>query len=342
MGRGSMDILEKEEQGAVMPSAMSENEEVLSAGEKSQENISKKRKRQRRNKESYILTVRSRGEKILFAIVFVIFVVYAASLIYPFIWMFLGSLKTSTEYTLDGSQGRPFAFPDAFYFGNYAYAFTAMEYEGTNLFGMFFNSIWQSAINLFGGLFASAALAYVLSRFKFVGRTAIYTVIIFTMTIPIVGNTGGYYKLVSDIGIYNTPFFSLLTSFNGIGLGFLILYAFFSNISKSYAEAVYIDGGGEWTVYFKIMIPQAMPALLTLTIVNLIGVWNDYQTPLLYLPSFPTIASGMYVIKTSLLRTGKDPIYYAGIILSIIPVLIVFCCFSNTIMKNMAIGGLKG
>ena len=75
-----MDILEKEEQGAVMPSAMSENEEVLSAGEKSQENISKKRKRHRRNKESYILTVRSRGEKILFAIVFVIFVVYAASL----------------------------------------------------------------------------------------------------------------------------------------------------------------------------------------------------------------------------------------------------------------------
>ena len=54
MGRGSMDILEKEEQGAVMPSAMSENEEVLSAGEKSQENISKKRKRHRRNKESYI------------------------------------------------------------------------------------------------------------------------------------------------------------------------------------------------------------------------------------------------------------------------------------------------
>ena len=176
-----MDIFEKEEQGAV-PSVTSENEEVLSAGEKSQVNISKKRKRHRRNKESYILTVRSRGEKILFAIVFVIFVVYAASLIYPFIWMFLGSLKTSTEYTLDGSQGRPFAFPDAFYFGNYSYAFTAMEYEGTNLFGMFFNSIWQSAISLFGGLFASAALAYVLSRFKFVGRTAIYTVIIFTMS----------------------------------------------------------------------------------------------------------------------------------------------------------------
>ena len=337
-----MDISEREGQGAVIPSDISEKENTLPTGGENQVNFPKKRKRHGKNKESYILTVRSRGEKILFAIVFVIFVVYAASLIYPFIWMFLGSLKTSTEYTLDGSQGRPFAFPDAFYFGNYSYAFTAMEYEGTNLFGMFFNSIWQSAINLFGGLFASAALAYVLSRFKFVGRTAIYTVIIFTMTIPIVGNTGGYYKLVSDIGIYNTPFFSLLTSFNGIGLGFLILYAFFSNISKSYAEAVYIDGGGEWTVYFKIMIPQAMPALLTLTIVNLIGVWNDYQTPLLYLPSFPTIASGMYVIKTSLLRTGKDPIYYAGIILSIIPVLIVFCCFSNTIMKNMAIGGLKG
>lgn len=130
-----MDISEREGQGAVIPSDISEKENTLPTGGENQVNFPKKRKRHGKNKESYILTVRSRGEKILFAIVFVIFVVYAASLIYPFIWMFLSSLKTSTEYTLDGSQGRPFAFPDAFYFGNYSYAFTAMEYEGTNLFG---------------------------------------------------------------------------------------------------------------------------------------------------------------------------------------------------------------
>lgn len=299
-------------------------------------------KRKHKNDENHILTVRNRGEKVVFAIMFVVFVLYALSLIYPFVWLIVGSLKTATNYTLDMTQGRPFAFPSPWTFENYIYAFGKMDYRGTNFFGMFFNSLWQCLLSLFCSLAASGSVAYVLSRFRFRGRNLIYGVIIFTMTVPIIGNTGGMFKLTVDLGIYDTPLYTICTTFNAIGLAFMILYGFFSNISQSYAEAVYIDGGGEWTVFLKIMIPQAAPAFLTLAIVNFIGYWNDYQGPLLYLPSYPTIASGMYAIKSSLLKTGKDPIYFAGIVISIIPVLIIFSCFSDLIMKNMSVGGIKG
>ena len=94
--------------------------------------------------------------------------------------------------------------------------------------------------------------------------------------------------------------------------------------------------------YFKVIFPQSMPVVIALGIMGLIGMWNDYMTPLLYLPSFPTIASGMYLVRESMIRTGKDPIYFAAVVLSVIPVLVLFICFSDTIMKNMSIGGLKG
>ena len=111
---------------------------------------------------------------------------------------------------------------------------------------------------------------------------------------------------------------------------------------KDYAEAVYIDGGGEFTVYFKIMLPFAMPIFFSLFILNGMSCWNDYMTPLLYMPSWPTLASGMYLARSPLIRQGKSAIYYAATIISVLPMLTIFVCFNDLIMKNVSIGGLKG
>ena len=63
---------------------------------------------------------------------------------------------------------------------------------------------------------------------------------------------------------------------------------------------------------------------------------------LLYLPSYPSVGSGLYIVKNTFLRTGKDPIYYAGSTIAMIPTLLMFVAFSDKIMTNMSIGGLKG
>ncbi|MCL2751265.1 MAG: ABC transporter permease subunit, partial [Firmicutes bacterium] len=111
---------------------------------------------------------------------------------------------------------------------------------------------------------------------------------------------------------------------------------------SSYAEAVYVDGGGEYTVLFRIMLPVALPPMSALFIMACIGAWNDYMTVILYLPSYPTIASGLYEIQYLFERDARLPLYFAALIISIIPVLTLFALFSGKIMKNMTVGGLKG
>lgn len=298
-------------------------------------------------KENTVLTKRSRGEKALFGIVFTIFVLYGLSLVMPFLYLFVNSFKDGLEYINDLNGGGTLSAPDKWLFGNYLEAFTGMTMidsmgNEVNLIMMFFNSVWYALVCVFASVAASTLTAYCVSKYKFKLRGFFYGIAIFTMTIPIVSATGAQFKLADTIGIYNTPLYPIIMNFSGFGFNFLVLYGFFSNIPWSYAEAVFIDGGGHGTVFFKIMLPQALPTMLTLGIMSVIGSWNDYQTVLLFLPDFPTLASGIYRIEQSITRGGNYPIYFAGLLISIVPIIVLFSCFSNTIMKNFTVGGLKG
>jgi raffinose/stachyose/melibiose transport system permease protein len=119
-----------------------------------------------------------------------------------------------------------------------------------------------------------------------------------------------------------------------------MLYSFFKSVSWEYAEAVFLDGGNDFTVFFKIMIPIAFPMVMTLFITGFIAQWNSYEAVLLYMPSFPTLAVGIY--KVSGYFDNDRPLHYASMIISMIPVTIIFIAFSDVIMKNLSIGGLKG
>lgn len=299
-------------------------------------------------KEVNILSKRSTYEKIVFGCVFAVFCVYAFSLLYPLFYLLTTSLKTGYAYETDIMNGQSFALPafTALDFANYWDALQRMYMTDTSgrfiyLYEMFFNSIWYTIGSSALGVLGSSFVAYALTKYRFIGRNAIYAVIIFTMTIPIMGSTGSTFKLLSDLRIYNSPFF-LITAFGGYGFNFMILYGFFKSLPWSYAEAVFIDGGGHFTAFFRIMLPQAKSSIITLFIMAWIGAWNDYTTALLYMPDFPTIASGLYELQEFARDSGDFPVYFAGLILSIVPVVTLFACCSDTIMKNFTVGGLKG
>lgn len=304
-------------------------------------------KRVKKSGSESILTKRSTTEKVLFGIVFVIFALYALTLVLPFLFMFISSLKSSLEYIDDLIAGSTLGMPDEWMFSNYVLAFTQMSVQdsmGNDVFlpQMLLNSVWYTAECIIASVGASAITGYCLSKYRFKIRGLLYGVAIFSMTIPIIGSSGAAMKLAYNLGIYNTPLYPLLTGFSGFGFNFLILYGFFSGIPWSYAEAVFMDGGGHGTTFFKIMLPQAWPAMLTLSIMTFISAWNNYMTPLLYLPDFPTMASGIYRIKLTFTRGGNYPAYYAGLLVSTLPVVLLFVCFSDVIMKNFTVGGLKG
>ena len=299
-------------------------------------------------KDRKILNKRSKSEKILFGVVLTCFILYACSLILPFFFLITNSLKDGWEYFYDTLDRQAFKMPDKLIFENYISALLEMKTTnslGENIFllEMLFNSLWFSACLVLSGVVASSITAYIVAKYRFAGRRIIDGIAIFSMTIPVIGTTAAMLKLQNALQIYNNPLLPIFLGFSGFGFNFLVLRGFFANLPWSYAESVFIDGGGHVTAFLKIMLPQAFPCILTLSLMAFIGTWNDYQTMLLYMPDYPTLASGLYKIELSVLReTEKYPIYYAGLMLSMVPVIILFAVFSDTIMTNFTVGGLKG
>lgn len=284
-------------------------------------------------------TITSRKKKTAYWCITIFFAVYSAMLIFPFVWAIVNSLKDGREFFENG----PFAFPEKLLFKNYLLAFSEIKVAKTGLFGMFFNSIVYTAGSTAVSVFVCTMTAYIITKFKFFGRNFLSVLAIFLMIIPIVGALPAQYKLISSLGLKNNLFGMMLTYTGGFGFNYFILCGTFRSISWSYAEAAEIDGAGDYTIFFKIMLPQAKPAMLALAIITAIGIWNDYYTPLLYLPKTPTLAYGLYAFESMIIYGGANyPIYFAAILMSLVPVLIIFILFQKPIMENMVAGGLKG
>ncbi len=207
--------------------------------------------------------------------------------------------------------------------------------------GMFMNSAWYAVGMTVGNAFVCSLTAYVLARYSFPGARAIYYGILMMMLLPIVGTGGAAYKLYHALGLLNSPFF-VITNAGGLGSVFLFLEGFYRNVAGSYAEAAEIDGAGHWTIYFKIIFPQALPMIAALSVMQFVGYWNDYSTAMLYLKDFPTLSLGLYRYEQEQVRGANMPVYFAGVVITIIPVLVIFSIFQNSIMEKVSFGGLKG
>lgn len=298
--------------------------------------------RRRKKGDGAFLARRSGGERAVFIVAFIILAVYSVSLLLPLLWMLMNSFKDGTEYAMDVVAATTLRFPEAWKFSNYANVFAEITYNNVNFFGMLGDSIYFIVVGSGLELFFTTAVSYVISKYKFKGRNFIYSVAIFAMTMPIIGNMASGIKLRAAFGIYDNLLAVFFTAGAGaFGFNFLMLYAFFKSVPWSYAEAVFIDGGNHFTVFFRIMLPLAMPMVTTLFILSAIAGWNDYTTPMLYFPSFPNVAMGLYMVSQTLTR-GDMSTYYAALVITTVPVVALFAGFSDKIMKNYSIGGLKG
>ena len=270
-------------------------------------------------------------------LIFFAFTFYAISLVYPLVWAFLSSLKESTEYMTHNKMD----LPEKWLFSNYLRAFEGLNIEGKNMFDMFFNSIWFTVGGTLAGVGVSCMTAYAVAKYRFPGSKLIYWTAIISMMIPVVGALPSQFKVYTALGIIETPWL-LLAFLNGFGFNFLVLHSYFESLPRSYMEAAFIDGAGHFTCFWKVMLPQAKSPIMALSIVSAIGFWNDYNTPLLFLKEYPTLSSGIYMYQVINTRILDMPVLFAGILLTAIPVLILFAFFSNKIMNISLEGGIKG
>lgn len=266
-----------------------------------------------------------------------IFAIYSLLLLFPLIFALNSSLKNGDQDFIM-NMSKITLNPK---FVNYINAWTELEISGVTFGDMFLNSVWFSAGTTLFNVFSSMCLAYGVAKYRFKGRDAMYSFVLIIMVFPVFGTLPARYKLYSNLGFIDSPLL-LLAYAGGFDSQFLILYAFFKNVDWSFAESAFIDGASHWTVFVRIMMPMALPAVAALAVSNFIVSWNNYGDVLLYLPNMPTLSTGMYVFDTKMMYQADRPLLYAGMVITLLPIVILYLTMQKTVMKMTFEGGIKG
>ncbi len=294
-------------------------------------------------RRSVLSETQDKGRRILFIVYLTIFILFSLFYIYPLFWCLMNTMKTAYEFNENA-----LALPSKFTFEEFGRVFTEFtKSAGTmgriDFWGMLVNSIWQAFGRAFCTILASILVAYPLARYNFPGKKLIFGIIIFRITIPIVGASAAGYKLFRSLNLLDNPGIFWVAWFASFDMNALILYGYFQGISKTYSEAAYLDGASKLTVLWKIILPQAFPCILALYVTQVMAVWNDYTTSMVYLRSYPNLAYGLYSFnETKNFLQNGSAIYFAAILLTSIPPILLYVLGQKTMINNMSIGGLKG
>lgn len=285
----------------------------------------------------------------LTVLTFVFLAVYAISLFIPFFWTLMTAIKNPQEYSLLDNH---LWWPKQVDFSNFATAYKNFYVSVTNSDGsvskfympqLFLNSFLYSLGCAAASTLVPCCVSYACARFKFPFSKVIVAIVIITMSLPIVGSLPSEIQVTKALGLYNHFFGLFILKANFLGLYFLVFYAEFQGIPYAYTEAGKIDGLNNWQIMTRIIFPMAKSTILTVFILNFITYWNDYQIPMIYLPSYPVAAFGMYDFQNSLIQEiAYTPTKLAGILLMTAPILLVFAIFHKKLMINTSIGGIKG
>lgn len=278
-----------------------------------------------------------------------ILLIYCVSLIVPLAFMLFTSFKATAIEYLES----PFGFPKAFSFSSYKAAIQNMYVEIPkngmivyyNIFDMAKISIIWSTVGAFFNTLVTTIVAYVITKYKFFGRNFLFSLGIVLMIVPIVGSLPAAMQLRKALNVYDNIALLILTgpALSFSGLTFLIISAAFKSIPWSYAEAVFIDGGGHYTVLLRIMLPMILPTSAVFFILDFLGRWNDYATFMIWLPSYPNLALGMYYYQLlSSQYMSSMPQIMAGFVIVVIPTVILYIFAQKLIMQRFNVGGLKG
>ena len=276
----------------------------------------------------------SRLHKGIFAVVSALFFLYMLTLIFPFVWMLLNSLKTNMDFFKD-----IWSLPEKPLLSNYVNVWDQM-----NLLVYFGNSIKLTLLGTLASILTASMASYVIAKYKFKLSKLLYTMAIVVMLIPSIGTIAALYKFMISTHLFNTHLGLVLLYSGGFGFNFILLYGFFKSVSWSYAEAGFVDGASDAQVFLRIMLPQARPGIIAVAIIQGINVWNDYFNPYMFLQdkSKMPLAVGIYNLVQEQSYAADWPKLFAAMIVATVPVLIVYAIFSNTIIENTVAGGLKG
>lgn len=286
---------------------------------------------------------RKHQENILKSCIFLILFLYSISLIFPILWGFVTSFKMRGDYVKS-----TLSLPSVWKFDNYATAFEYFYVEvGSKTYyieNLLLNSILYAVGCAFIITFSHYIVAYCCTYFSKFKVTKIYTfVVLIAMSLPVVGSQPSELQMLANLGLYDTMVGMYILKANFLTMYFFVFCALISTIPKSFYEAAYMDGANNFTICFKIIMPLTINTFMTVVLIWFINFWNDFQIPLLYLPSQPTLAYGLYKYSFSYkTEISSVPMKMAGCMILFVPILIIFIVFQKRLLGDLTMGGIKG
>ncbi len=269
----------------------------------------------------------------LFAVAFII--------LFPFYWMIISSVKNLDEYLLT----IPTLIPKELDFRNYAEAFNS-----ANLGRLFGNTVFVGVVSTILSLIITILSAFAFARLEFKGKNAMFAALLATMMIPGELFTITNYQTVNDFGWIGTKgletygFTVLIVPFLVSVFYIYLLKQNFMQIPNELYLAAKVDGTSDLKYLWKVMIPLALPTLISITILKMMGSWNTYMWPNLVADSekYWLVTNGLRKFNVTVDNRPDTPVQMAAVAIVSAPLFLVFLFLRKYIMKGVSRSGIKG
>lgn len=270
-------------------------------------------------------------KKLLFSLVIAVF---AVIFLLPFMWMLSSSFKTPMQVF-----ETPFRWiTDAIHWENLSRIWNNPDMPFWHLY---LNSLFIAVCSVVGQITVASLAAYAFAKIEFPGRNVVFMVMLVTMMIPVQALIIPRYMLFYNLKLYDTPWSIILPNLFNVTSIFL-LRQFYMSLPNELMEAALIDGAGHFRIWLKVMLPLTKNGIISATILAFINAWNEYLSPLVFLPSRKnyTVALG---IRWYLNDTAQEyNLMMCAAACTIIPIIIIYVCAQKYFEDGVAASSVKG
>ena len=288
----------------------------------------------------------NRTERLYKIFIYVVLGLLAVLILVPVMWVMVASVKETIEH-----YGSPWALPTHLHWQNFADAWTK-----ANMGGYMLHSVTVTAMSLAILLVVALPASYCLARFKFVGQKFLNTCFMAGLFINVNYIVVPIYLMLSDadkwckttlgqaILLNNHFVVAIVYAATALPFTIYLLSSYFATLPHDFEEAAYIDGAGYWRTMLEIIFPMAKPSIITVILFNFLSFWNEYIIVKTLVTDRDqwTLPAGLLNLMQAQQSAAEYGPMYAGLVLVMLPVLILYICVQKNLTKGMTVGGLKG
>lgn len=257
---------------------------------------------------------------------------YTLVTIFVLICTLINSFKTKSDLI-----SNLFGWPKAFSLENYK------EVLFSDNFLLYFkNSLLLTGCGTFLCIALASMVAYGIARYSFKGKSFLTSYFLIGMMFPIQVSVLPLFLILKKLDMLNTLRGMILIYGAGMSLPVYIFQKFFRTIPSSLEESARLDGAGEFTIFLRIMLPLCKPVIFTIGLITAVGQWNDFYMPMVFLgnKSSRTLTLAIYKYLSQFLRNMN--VSFAAVVITLLPIIVLYCLFSKQIVEGLVGGAVKG